>query len=80
MPGLDARTTRHASYAISQSKRKRVEDIFGWMKAYGGLRRTMARGLAHMRLHAYLVATAHNLLRMSRLQPATGQLRRRSTK
>jgi transposase len=70
-PGLDARTTRHAGYAISQRKRKRVEEIFGWMKAYGGLRRTMARGLARVRLHAYIVAAAYNLLRMSRLPAAT---------
>lgn len=71
-PGLDARTTRHAGYAISQRKRKRVEEIFGWMKAYGGLRRTMARGLQRVRLHAYIVAAAYNLLRMSRLPAATG--------
>ena len=71
-PGLDARTTRHAGYAISQRKRKRVEEIFGWMKAYGGLRRTMARGLPRVRIHAYIVAAAYNLLRMSRLRPATG--------
>lgn len=71
-PGLDARTTRHAGYAISQRKRKRVEEIFGWMKAYGGLRRTMARGLARVRIHAYIVAAAYNLLRMSRLPTATG--------
>jgi transposase len=71
-PGLDARTTRHAGYAISQRKRKRVEEIFGWMKAYGGLRRTFMRGLARVQLHAYIVGAAYNLLRMSRLQPATG--------
>jgi transposase len=71
-PGLDARTTRHAGYAISQTKRKRVEEIFGWMKAYGGLRRTLARGLARVQLHAYIVGAAYNLLRMSRLDPATG--------
>jgi len=71
-PGLDARTTRHAGYAISQQKRKRVEEIFGWMKAYGGLRRTMARGLKRVRIHAYIVAAAYNLQRMSRLQTATG--------
>jgi transposase len=47
-PGLDARTTRHPSYWISQKKRKRVEEIFGWMKAYGGLRRTRFRGLARV--------------------------------
>lgn len=71
-PGLDARTTRHGGYAISQQKRKRVEEIFGWMKAYGGLRRPMARGLERVRLHAYLVAAAYNLLRMSRLPAPTG--------
>lgn len=71
-PGLDARTTRHAGYAISQRKRKRVEEIFGWMKAYGGMRRTFARGLARVQLHAYIVGAAYNLLRMSRLQSDTG--------
>lgn len=71
-PGLDARTTRHAGYAISQRKRKRVEEIFGWMKTYGGLRRTLARGLARVQVHAYIVGAAYNLLRMSRLQPTTG--------
>lgn len=72
IPGLDARTTRHEGYEISQRKRKRVEEIFGWMKAYGGLRRTLARGLGRVRLHTYMVAAAYNLLRMSRLRPATG--------
>jgi transposase len=71
-PGLDARTTRHAGYATSQRKRKRVEEIFGWMKAYGGLRRTLVRGLARVEMHAYIVGAAYNLLRMSRLLPATG--------
>jgi transposase len=71
-PGLDRRTTRHAGYAVSQRKRKRVEEIFGWMKAYGGLRRTLMRGLGRVQLHAYLVAAASNLLRLARLQPLTG--------
>ena len=71
-PGLDARTTRHAGYAISQRKRKRVEEIFGWMKAYGGLRHTLVRGLARVQMHAYIVGAAYNLLRMSRLDPVTG--------
>ena len=71
-PGLDARTTRHAGYAISQRKRKRVEEIFGWMKTYGGMRRTLARGIARVQLHAYIVGAAYNLLRMSRLQSDTG--------
>lgn len=71
-PGLDRRTTRHDSYAVSQRKRKRIEEIFGWMKAYGGLRRTFGRGLRRVQLHAYLVGAAYNLLRLSRLRPLTG--------
>jgi len=70
-PGLDGRTTRHAGYWISQKKRKRVEEIFGWMKAYGGLRRTRFRGVARVQLHAYFVGAAYNLLRLSRLRPVT---------
>ena len=68
-PGLDGRTTRHPSYRVSQKKRKRVEEIFGWMKTYGGLRRTRFRGIARVQLHAYLVGAAYNLLRLSRLRP-----------
>jgi transposase len=71
-PGLDARTTRHGGYMVSQRKRKRVEEIFGWMKTYGGFRRTMARGLRRVQLHAYLVGAAYNLLRLARLRPLTG--------
>jgi transposase len=68
-PGLDARTTRHSSYAVSQRKRKRVEEIFGWMKSWGGLRRTRFRGIARVQLHAHFVGAAYNLLRLSRLRP-----------
>ena len=53
--GAGPRTTRHASYAVSQKKRKRVEEIFGWMKTYGGLRKTMMRGIERVQLHAWLV-------------------------
>lgn len=67
--------TRAAKDMLSRQARKRVEKIFGWMKACGGLRRPMARGLERVRLHAYLVAAAYNLLRMSRLPAPTGQLR-----
>jgi len=42
---IDARTTRHPGYAISQQKRKRVEEIFGWMKTVGGMRKLQHRGL-----------------------------------
>jgi len=68
-PGLDNRTTRHASYAISQRKRKRVEEIFGWMKTFGGLRKTRFVGLQRVELHVTLGAVAYNLLRMTKLAP-----------
>jgi transposase len=64
---IDGRTTRHIGYAVSQRKRKRVEEIFGWMKTIGGLRRTRFIGLHLTQLAAYLVATAYNLVRMARL-------------
>jgi transposase len=68
-PGLDGRTTRHHSYAISQRKRKRIEEIFGWLKTYGGLRKTRFVGRVRVQLHATLAACAYNLLRMARLAP-----------
>ena len=42
---IDGRTTRHTGYAISQVKRKRIEEIFGWMKTVGGMRKQRHRGL-----------------------------------
>ena len=41
---IDERTTRHEGYVISQRKRKRVEEIFGWIKTIAGLRKTRHRG------------------------------------
>jgi transposase len=67
---IDGRTTRHAGYAISQCFRKRIEEIFGWMKAVGGFRRTRYRGLERTQLAGYLVAIAYNLVRMVRLAPS----------
>jgi hypothetical protein len=64
---IDGRTTRHVGYAISQRIRKRVEEIFGWMKTIGGFRRTRYLGLDKTQLAGYLVATAYNLVRMVRL-------------
>ncbi len=68
---IDGRTTRHPGYVVSQRKRKRVEEIFGWMKTVGGFRRTRYRGLAKTQLAGFLVATAYNLVRMSKLMPQT---------
>ena len=49
--------------------RKRVEEVFGWMKTVGGLRRTRYRGVDRTGLVGYLVATAYNLVRMANLRP-----------
>lgn len=67
---IDGRTTRHPGYGISQRLRKRVEEIFGWMKTVGGFRRTRYRGVARTGLYGYLVATAYDLVRMAKLLSA----------
>ncbi len=67
---LDARTARHPGYALSQRIRKRVEEVFGWMKTVGGLRKTRYRGRERVQMHAYLVAAAYNLMRITHLVPA----------
>ena len=65
--GLDQRTTRQAGYRVSLRIRKRVEEIFGWMKTVGGLRRSRYRGLERTQAWGYFVAGTYNLLRMARL-------------
>lgn len=64
---IDGRTTRHPGYRASQIVRRRIEQVFGWMKTCGGLRRTRWRGTAKTQLAAYLVGVAYNLLRIARL-------------
>jgi transposase len=64
---MDARTLRSKGYAISQRCRKKVEEIFGWMKTVGGLRKTRYIGIARTGLCAYIVGAAYNLVRMSKL-------------
>jgi len=66
---VDRRTVRHIGYVASQRVRKRIEEIFGWMKTVGGFRRTRYRGRDRTQLAAYFVGAAYNLLRMARLQP-----------
>src|SRR6188472_3496320 len=66
---IDRRTTRHPGYAVSQRLRKRVEEVFGWLKTVGGFRRTRYRGLARSQQAGYLVATTYNLVRLARLTP-----------
>ncbi|MXZ25002.1 MAG: transposase [Caldilineaceae bacterium SB0665_bin_21] len=64
---IDGRTTRHTSYAVSLRLCKRVEEVFGWMKTVGGFRRTRYRGVERTGLVGYLVATAYNLVRLTKL-------------
>ena len=65
---IDPRTTRHVGYSISQRLRMRIEQVFGWGKTIGGLRRTRLRGLARTRFGTYLVGAAYNLLRITHLR------------
>lgn len=69
-PGLDGRTTCTEGYKVSQRKRKRVEEIFGWLKTVGGMRKTRFIGQARTQIAAYLSAAAYNLLRIAKLQDA----------
>jgi IS5 family transposase len=67
---IDERTARHPGYALSQKVRKRVEEIWGWMKTIGGFRKTRFRGRERTELAAQLVASAYNLLRIAKLVAA----------
>jgi transposase len=66
---IDGRTTRHAGYSISQRIRKRVEEIYGWVKTVGGFRKTRFKGVRRTQLAAWFVGSAYNLLRMAKLMP-----------
>lgn len=69
--GLDGRTTGGCGYKKSQRIRKRVEEIFGWMKTVGGFRRTRYRGISRTQAWAYFVGSAYNLIRMVKLAAVT---------
>jgi transposase len=68
---IDERTTRHAGYAVSQRKRKLVEQGFGWMKTVGGLRQLRHRGGERVGWIFTFTAAAYNIVRLRRLLPAT---------
>jgi transposase len=67
---IDERTTRHTGYAISQRKRKQVEEVFGWIKTVALQRKTRFRGLERVGWMFTLAAAAYNLVRMRNLQTA----------
>ena len=64
---IDSRTTRHEGYQVSQRKRKRIEEVFGWVKTVGMLRKTRHRGLETVAWVFTFTATAYNLVRMRNL-------------
>lgn len=64
---VDGRTTRHAGYVVSQRIRKRVEEVFGWMKTVGLLRKLRHRGTARVNWIFLFTAAAFNLVRMRTL-------------
>jgi hypothetical protein len=66
---IDARTTRHAGYDVSQRKRKRVEECFGWLKYIALLRKLKHRGLFNVAWIFTFAAAAYNLVRMRKLIP-----------
>jgi hypothetical protein len=70
---IDARTTRHPGYAISQRKRKLVEEGFGWQKVVGLLRKLHHRGRERVSWIFTFVSAVYNLVRLrTLLQPAPG--------
>jgi transposase len=64
---IDARTTRHIGYQISQTCRKMTECIFGWGKQHGTMRKTKHRGIAAVAADFMLNLIAYNLVRIPRL-------------
>jgi transposase len=64
---IDGRTTRHAGYAVSQRKRKRIEECFGWLKTVALLRKVRHRGVAKVDWVFTFACAAYNLVRMRNL-------------
>lgn len=68
---IDARTTRHPGYAISQHARPRIEPAFGWLKTVGGLRKVKLRGLVKVNWLVVFASAAFNVWRLRTLLPQT---------
>jgi hypothetical protein len=64
---IDGRTTRHSGYEVSQRKRKRVEEIFGWLKQWGPFRRQHFRGLDQVGFYFTFGVATYNLLRIANI-------------
>src|SRR3990170_1264876 len=68
---VDGRTTRHPGYEVSQRIRKRVEEIFGWLKTVGPLRKLRHRGTAKARWTLIFATAIYNLIRIRTLTEAS---------
>ena len=64
---IDGRTTRHEGYRVSQRVRKRVEEVFGWIKTVAGGRKLRYRGVDRNRMWAELTVAGYNLVRLAKL-------------
>jgi IS5 family transposase len=64
---IDGRTTRHPGYEVSGKVRKRIEEIFGWIKTVGTLRKVRYRGTEKVSWYFTLAVAAYNLVRMRNL-------------
>jgi transposase len=64
---IDRRTTRHAGYAVSQRCRKRIEEVFGWVKSAAGLAKVKLRGQARVGAAFTMALAAYNLVRLPKL-------------
>jgi transposase len=71
---IDGRTIRHAGYAISQRKRKRIEECFGWLKTIALMRKVRHRGVCRVHWIFTLACAAYNLVRMRNLAAAVPAL------
>src|SRR5579859_6285880 len=67
---IDGRTTHHAGYAMSQQKRKRIEEIFGWLKTVGGLRKLRHCGHERVTWIFTFGVAVYNLVRIRNLEAA----------
>ena len=64
---IDGRTTRHPGYEVSQRKRKRVEEVFGWEKVIALVRKVKLRGLRRVGALFEIAAAAYNIVRMRKI-------------
>jgi hypothetical protein len=67
---IDRRTTRHPGYAVSQGKRKQIEEVFGWLKTIGLCRQPRVRGVARVGWIVTFATAVYNLVRMRTLLAA----------